>query len=395
MLLPLQVFDETLRDGEQQVGICFSYQAKCELAHLIASTGVQRIDLMPAVDEGEAALLRHLSAAGLRDRLSAATPVGSAFIDQARACGVKRIVLFYAVSDRLLFLRDPEVRSDPAWSGKTIDDGIPARLLHEIRERMIARVLENLRDARSGEEPLEVDFAAEDASRADPEFLAQCVRAFRPHIGHFLVCDTVGVLQPESVGGWIADLLRRTDGAPLGVHYHNDMGLALENTVRSVLAGATMVSGTFGGIGERAGNVALDLVLEALRLRHGVRVEGIDYDAIPRVTTYLKQRGYEAAPPYSRAAQRHMSGIHVQSLLYDRRSYSIFADAEPDVWFGKVSGAANFQYLYEKRLGRQLPHLAYQRLSAGVKHRAQEEGRCFSSDEVLAMIERGELGCEA
>jgi isopropylmalate/homocitrate/citramalate synthase len=287
------------------------------------------------------------------------------------------------------------VRQDPQWRGRTIDDGVPHHLRAEMRERMVARVLESLRHATRSEAPLQVDFAAEDASRADPDFLAHCLRSFAPFIDHFLVCDTVGVLRPDAVAPWIGALLRRSGGARLGVHFHNDMGLALENTLRAVLAGATMVSGTFGGIGERAGNVALDQVLAGLQWRHGIRVEGIDYDAVPAVTTYLRRRGMEPAAPYSRAAQRHMSGMHVQSLLQDRQSYCVFPDAEPEIWFGKMSGTANFQYLFEKQLGRPLPQGDYRRLSARVKRRAQMEERCFSAHEVLAMVESGALDAVA
>jgi isopropylmalate/homocitrate/citramalate synthase len=197
------------------------------------------------------------------------------------------------------------------------------------------------------------------------------------------------VLQPERVRPWIGDLLRH--GVRLGAHFHNDLGLAVENTIRAVLGGATMISGTFGGIGERAGNAALDQVLDGLLVGHGIRVPDIDYAALSHVTDYLRRRGMEPAAPYSRAAQRHMSGIHVQSLLQDRRSYCVFPEAEPEIWFGKVSGAANFQYLFERRLGRSLPQSTYRTLSARVKRRAQTEQRCFSAEEVLAMLERGDL----
>lgn len=169
------------------------------------------------------------------------------------------------------------------------------------------------------------------------------------------------------------------------------MGLALENSLRAVLAGATMVSGTFGGIGERAGNVALEQVLNALRLRHQMTVAGIDYDAIAAVCAHLENLGLRPATPYSRQAQRHMSGIHVQSLMQDKRSYSIFPEQEPEIWFGKMSGAANFQYLFEKHLGRSLPKAEYERLSTRLKRRARREQRCYSTDDILALLAAGEL----
>src|SRR6185369_5535508 len=190
------------------------------------------------------------------------------------------VILFYAVSDRLIFLRDPDVRSDPVLCRKTIDDEVPAEALAGARELVVARVLESVRHARAL--GLGVDFAAEDASRADREFLVLLIRELSPLVDHFMLCDTVGALTPPETGPWVTDLLRAVPGASLAVHFHNDQGLALENTIEAVQAGATMVSGTFRGIGERAGNVALEQVLGELQRRDGVEVAGIDYDEVER-----------------------------------------------------------------------------------------------------------------
>ncbi|MCP3983788.1 MAG: 2-isopropylmalate synthase [bacterium] len=387
----LKIFDETLRDGEQQAGISFPPGAKLQLARGIARTGVHQIDVMPAVDASEAALAATLVKEGLGDRLTPATMLGKPSVDQAKASGAGRIILFYALSDRLMFLRDAELRDDPAFAGRTIDDGVPDVVIERLREGVIARVLESLRYATSKGIDLRVDFAAEDASRADPEFLRQCIRAFGPYLEHFMLCDTVGTLRPERAGSWIRELLSPRGVGPLAVHFHNDQGLALENTLQAVLAGATMVSGTFGGIGERAGNVALEQVLDALRVRHGIEVEGIDYDAIPAVIAQLDQLGLRPAPPFSAAAQRHESGIHVHSLLRDPRSYCIFEGVEPEIWFGKMSGTSNFEYLFEKILEQPRPRAEYERMAAALKSRAVAEARCFSPAEVLALVEEGSL----
>jgi isopropylmalate/homocitrate/citramalate synthase len=385
----LTISDETLRDGEQQAGLFFDSETKRSLAHLIAQTGVHQIAIMPAIHETEEFLVKTLVAEGLGNKVVASTMMSRRFIEQSKACGVEKIILFHAVSDRLLLLRDPEIRRHPSYQGKTIDDGIPKPVLDKIRQNMMHKVLKHLRYAT--EMGLEVYFAAEDASRADFDFLVECICVFQPYIEHFLLCDTVGVLTPEKAYIWIHDLLQYSDRAPLAVHFHNDLGLALENTIQAVLAGVSGISGTFGGIGERSGNVALEQVLNGLRLRFGLEVEGIDYDALNRVTDYLDRLGIRPHPPYSPQAQRHETGVHVKSLLEDRQSYSIFPYGKPEIWFGKCSGASNFQYLFEQHLKRPLTKEQYERLRVTIKHLSIQEKRSFSTEEVLELFERGIL----
>lgn len=388
----LTISDETLRDGEQQVGIFFEQEIKQKLADLIAQTGVHQIALMPAIHATEEHLVKMLVQAGWGQRLAASTMMMRTLIDQAKACGVEQIILFHAVSDRLLFLRDPEMRHHPLYRTKTIDDAIPSTIMQKIRETMIETVLQHLRYA--AELGLKICFAAEDASRADFDFLVDCIRTFTPYLDQFLLCDTVGILTPEKTYIWIHDLLEYTNHGPLSVHFHNDMGLALENTIQAVRAGAIGISGTFGGIGERAGNVALEQVLNGLRLRFGWEVAGINYDALDAVTHYLNQLGIRANPPYSKQAQRCETGIHVNSMLRDRQSYSIFPYAEPEIWFGKCSGASNFQYLFDYHLQRPLSRDQYERLRSTIKILSIQQQRSFSIAEVTEMLRTGLLETE-
>jgi benzylmalate synthase len=385
----LKVFDETLRDGEQQAGLFFSYEDKKKLAHLIAQTGVHRVDIMPVVDDSEEQLLKELVADGMGSLLAPATMMGKPFIDHAKSCGVERIILFHAVSDRLLFLRDPEIRRNLIFRDKTVDDNIPEAVIKRLRNNMLRKVLQNLQYATSEAVGLKVDFAAEDASRADFDFLVHCISEFRPYVENFMLCDTVGILTPEKAFNWVSQLLVVTDHAPLAVHFHNDLGLALENTIQAVIAGASMISGTFNGIGERAGNVALEQVLNGLKVRFGLEVEGIDYDAMERVAAHLNHWGIRPALPYSKAAQAHETGIHVNSILQDRKSYSTFEHEELEIWFGKYSGSSNFQYLFEKCLDRPLTKERYNHMRGVIKSLSLKHQRCFSAHEVVALFEEG------
>jgi len=170
--LPLIMSDETLRDGEQQAGLFFPYETKKTLAKLISKAGIHQIAIMPAVHETEEHLLKTLVAEGLGSTMTASTMLGKQFIDRAKACGIERIILFYAVSDRLLLLRDAEVRNLTAHPEKIEDDNLSNALVCRVRQNMINKVLENLRYATSAEVGLKVEFAAEDASRADFNFLS-------------------------------------------------------------------------------------------------------------------------------------------------------------------------------------------------------------------------------
>ena len=380
--LNLIISDETLRDGEQQVGLFFDN--KPELARLIAQTGVHQIALMPEIHSTEAKLVKSLVESGLKQQIVASTLMKRSSIDRSKACGARQIILFHAVSDRLLFLRDSAASANPSLQNKTIDDGISSEIIQSCRQAMLAKALDRVRYAVS--QGLQVCFAAEDASRADFRFLVKCINTLGPYIEQFLLCDTVGILTPEKTYVWIRDLLEFVPNVPLSVHFHNDQGLALENTIQAVQAGAVGISGTMGGIGERAGNAPLEQVLLGLRSRLGWEVAGIDYEAVSNVVDYLHQQGHRPHAPYSPEAQRHESGIHVSALLRDRQSYTVLPHGQPDIWFGKGSGASNFQYLFEQYLQRPLEHSHYERLRDEVKAIALAERRSYSTKDVLKLI---------
>jgi isopropylmalate/homocitrate/citramalate synthase len=385
--VPIKMYDETLRDGEQQTGIFFSYATKQNLAHLIAQTGVAGLAIMPCICEQEFELTQKLLSEGFDRLITASTLMKKEAIDQAKDCGVKRIILFYGLSDRLLFLRDPQIRLIKEFEGKTIDDRIPVNIINKIRQNAIDVIVENLRYAKQA--GFTIDFAAEDASRADFDFLVQCIRSFSPYIDNFLLCDTVGVLSPEKSYIWVSNLLQSTTDVAFGVHYHNDMGMALENTLQSIMAGATLVSGTFNGIGERAGNVAIEQVLNGLRIRFGIEVEGINYDAIANVTNYIEQLGVRPATPYSQATQRHESGIHVNSLFCDPQSYAAFPHNTVEILFGKWSGVSNFKYLFEKQLQNPQSSKEYEKMRSIIKSLSIEQERYFTAQEVLELWRKG------
>ena len=300
-------------------------------------------------------------------------------IDRSIECGVETIILFNAVSDRLLWLRDVDFRDC------VLNKNIELSIINLIRQKVLDKIINNLKYAYS--KGLKISFAAEDASRADFDFLVECITKFQPYVDHFILCDTVGILDPEDTKLWIRNLVDFTNNkTSLTVHFHNDRGLALENTIQAILAGATGISGTFGGIGERAGNVAIEQVLNGLKLRYGWEVAGINYDAFAGVIDYLSSQEFKANTPYSPESLRYETGIHVESLLRDRDSYYLFGKHEPEIWFGKFSGASNFKYLCEKILkSPRLPE-DYRNFREKIKQISIKEKRSFSAKEIIDIL---------
>ena len=394
--IKLAIFDETLRDGEQQVGIFFDAETKRNLARLIAATGVDGIAIMPAVHPTEIQVIRDLIDRGFKQTIIASTMMDRKYIDRSCECGVEKIILFHALSDRLLWLRNAklrhllpnfdrglgEVRSCNNYNSL---EKAEREIIASLREETIKKISNNIQYAVS--KGLKVCFAAEDASRADFDFLVTCINRLSPYIEQFFLCDTVGILTPESTKNWIRNLIEYTNNkTPLTVHFHNDRGLALENTIQAVVAGAKGVSGTFGGIGERAGNAALEQVLNGLKLRYGWQIEGINVRAIDAVLEYQKQKGIIANQPYSPETLRCETGIHVDSLRRELNSYYLFPHGKPEIWYGKFSGAANFQYLFEKELNRPLPPEKYREFRDLIKNISIKEKRSFSTNEVLEIL---------
>ena len=113
---------------------------------------------------------------------------------------------------------------------------------------------------------------------------------------------------------------------------------------------------------------------------------GINYDALEQVVSYMHERNYRPHSPYSPQSQRQESGIHVNSLLRDRHSYTPFPHSLPEIWFGKCSGISNLQYLFEHLLKRPLERSQYEQLRSKVKAIALEQNRSFSAEEVLELM---------
>ena len=245
------IFDTTLRDGEQAPGNSLTPEEKLRLARQLDALGVDIIEAgFPAASEGDYRSVREIAAEVRRPVIAALARCTEGDIDLAgealSAAERGRIHVFVSTSD--LHMREK---------------------LRLTRDEVVERARAAVRRARQFTD--DVEFSCEDASRTDPDFLCRVVQAaIEEGATTINLPDTVGYAMPAEYGAMFRDVLARVPGADrvtLSAHCHDDLGLAVANSLAAIAAGARQVECTVNGIGERAGNAALEEIVIAAQVR--------------------------------------------------------------------------------------------------------------------------------
>jgi 2-isopropylmalate synthase len=381
------IFDTTLRDGEQSPGASMTIEEKLRVAEVLEDMGVDVIEAgFPIASEGDFEAVRAIAQKVKKSVVCGLARANAADIDRAgealKAAERKRIHTFIATS--------------------------PLHMRYKLQmtpEQVLERVEASVRRARQWTD--DVEWSGEDASRSERDFLCRCIEtAIRAGATTINIPDTVGYAYPEE----FADLIRyirehvpNIDRAVLSVHCHNDLGLAVANSLRAIQAGARQVECTINGIGERAGNAALEEIVMAIRTRNdllpyrtGIRTQEIMRASrlVSAVTNFPVQPNKAIVGANAFA---HESGIHQDGVLKHAQTYEIMRPEDvglvkSSLVLGKHSGRHAFRRKLQE-LGYELGDNALNELFVRFKQLADRKKEIFDED-IIALVDEEAQGFE-
>jgi homocitrate synthase NifV len=314
--------DTTLRDGEQTAGVVFSNAEKVRIARYLDEIGVHQIEAgIPVMGGDEREVVEEIAHLGLKASILGWNRANIADIKTSIACGVDAVAISLATSDIHI---QTKLMKDRDW------------VLHSIREAT----------AYAKSEGVYVSANAEDASRTELGFLLEYAAAAKAEGADRLrFCDTVGIMEPLTTYKVVKELVEQT-GLEVEMHTHNDFGMAVANAIAGIHGGATWVNVTLGGLGERAGNAALEQVVMALKYIEGLDIE-IETERFREIVDYTMRAAGRTIPAWKPVVGTNMfaheSGIHADGVIKNPKTYEIFTPEEVglerQIVVGKHSGS--------------------------------------------------------
>jgi 2-isopropylmalate synthase len=374
------VFDTTMRDGEQSPGASMSHEEKLELAKILEEMRVDVIEAgFPIASNGDFEAVRAISEIVTESVVCGLARAGMADIERCaeaiRKAKRGRIHTFLSTS--------PSHRE---------------KILNASQEDILEMITKSVTHARNlcGD----VEWSAQDATRTEQDFLRRCVdAAIRAGATTINLPDTVGYSYPSEYADMFRDIIQNVDRADtviFSTHCHNDLGLAVANSLAGVQGGARQVEVAVNGIGERAGNAALEEIVMALRVRGDTLpfFTGIETQHITRASRYVSAiTGFPVQ--FNKAivgknAFAHESGIHQDGMLKDRGTYEIMqpedvGQGSSNLVMGKHSGRHAFREKL-KDLGYELGQNALNEAFQRFKDLADKKKHVFD-DDIIALVD--------
>ncbi|TDT68040.1 2-isopropylmalate synthase [Hypnocyclicus thermotrophus] len=335
----IKIFDTTLRDGEQAAGVNLNLKEKILIAKQLEAMGVDIIEAgFPIASNGDFESVREIAKVIKKSTVAGLARARKEDIDRAY--------------EALKYAKKPRIHTFIATS-----DIHMKYKLKMSKEEVLNQAYEMVKYAKSYFD--DIEFSAEDAYRSDPDFLCEIyAKVIEAGATTLNIPDTVGYALPEDFGRFIKYIIDNTKGienVDVSVHCHNDLGLAVANSLAAIRAGATQVECTVNGIGERAGNAAMEELVMTLKLKKDVlSVEtNIDTTHIHRISTLVSSltgMNIQANKAIVGAnAFAHESGIHQDGVLKEKSTYEIISPEdiglkkELNLVLGKHSGKHAFE----------------------------------------------------
>lgn len=324
----LIVCDTTLRDGEQAAGIVFANLEKVRIAKLLDEIGVQQLEVgIPAMGGDEKAAIKKIAHLGLNASILGWNRATIEDISHSIDCDVDSVAISMSASDIHI-----------------------QHKLMKTREWVLEKIVESVEYAKAHGVYISVN--GEDMSRADPDFMVKfCQTAKEAGADRVRYCDTLGIMTPSGTYAAIKNIVDKVN-IPVEMHTHNDFGMATANAIAGVQAGATFLSTTVMGIGERTGNSPLEEVVMAAK--HLLDIDpGIETKRFREVTEYVARASGREIPAWKPIVGAncfaHEAGIHTDGVMKYLSNYEPYSPEEVGmtrkIIVGKHSGRSTIKQI--------------------------------------------------